>query len=155
MSYVQVSAIDLIVIGAFAAIAAWRWPTIRPLGALLFMAAAITPFTSPLSVEAKGLIYLIVDVVGGVVGAMVYVRHRQTAGLAFLVFAILSCIAHLAMFANPPHTTDQHYMYVLTLNVLFILSCICVGGDGLARSHRHLWQRDRHRVAYAPSRTGG
>jgi len=151
----QVSAVDLIVIALFAAIASWRWPTIWPFGLLLVLAAAITPWTSPLEAAPKGLIYLAIDVLGGVVAAFIFVRTRETVALVFLIMAILSCVAHLAMFANPPHTYDQHYMYVLTLNILFITTCLLVGGDGLARSHRHLWKRARHRAAHAPARSGG
>lgn len=141
MNYIQVSPIDLIVIATFAFAAVWHFPVLRPIGALLLIAAAITPFTSPLSAPEKGLIYLPLDVIGGITGVYLWAWHKENVGKRFLGFAIASCIAHLVMFTHPPHTQDQHWWYVATLNVLFIASCFYVGGTGLARLHRHLWER--------------
>ena len=84
------------------------------------------------------MINLPIDIIGGVAGVAVYVRYRERAGLAFTIFALLSCCVHFAMFAHPPHTFSQHWYYVLFLNVLFIGTCLTVGGTGFARLHRHL-----------------
>lgn len=141
MTYVSVSSQDLIVIALAVLIAVRAFPPLRLIGILLFVAAAVTPFTSPLEAPVKGLIYLPFDVMCGFVGVAIWARTGEKAGLGFLAFSIACLLAHLVMFASPPHTTAQHWWYVATLNVLFISFCLYLGGTGFARLHRHLWER--------------
>ena len=147
--------VNLLLLAGCVVAATWRFPALRGLGLLLAAAAAVTPFTSGLGITEKAMAYLPIDIIGGVAGVVIFVRYREWAGLAFTVFAILSCCVHFAMFSRPPHTFDQHWYYVLCLNVLFIGSCLTIGGTGFVRLHRHLGIRRGNSLSRRFAGSGG
>lgn len=151
----QVSPVDLTVIAVAALVAVWHFPTLRPIGFLLLIAALATFFTRGLPVEVKGLIYLPLDVIGGLTGLAVWIGFRERAGGIFFASALACCVAHYAMFSHPPHTKTQELWYLVTLNCIFIATCVAIGGTGLARSHRHLWERAGHRKPAVALGSGG
>lgn len=151
----QVGPVDLTVIALAALAAVWHFPTLRPIGGLLLIAALATFVTRGLPVEVKGLIYLPLDVIGGLAGLAVWIGFRERAGAIFFASALACCVAHYAMFSHPPHTKGQALAYIVTLNCIFIATCVAIGGTGLARSHRHIWQRRRdHRAGFALGNVG-
>lgn len=155
MSYVSVSSEDLIVIALTVLFATWKLPTLKPIGMLLVIAAAVTPFTSPLSAPAKGLVYLPLDVIGGIVALIIWRFTGEKVGKWFFRFSLACLAAHLVMFSHPPHTDAQNWWYTATLNVLFISFCLYVGGTGFGRLHRHLREHWGHRPARVSVGSGG
>jgi hypothetical protein len=140
---------DLAILALTALLAGWRYPGLRVLGALLCIAVAVLPFTNEIAKPDRMFVFIPLDIFGGIMGVVCVFKFKEKMGWLFFGTSLAAMFAHFAFALRPlPHLENA---YIGALNGLFILSCLCVGGSGLARLHSHLFRgsggrHPRHRA---------
>lgn len=118
----------------------WKYPCLRAQGLMLFAAAIVAWFASPLEASVKVYAYLAIDIAGGACAYYLWRKYSEWTALGFLALSLLCVIAHWALFWTHPANPNP---WIASLNGIFSAMCIMVGGDGYARRNRHLFSERR------------
>ena len=114
----------------------WRFPALRIQGIMLTIAAGVAFMLTGYPTAVKAYTYLALDVGAGFVAYQVWRKYREPTAIGFLALSMVCVCAHWALFYVNPENPNP---WIATLNIIYIIMCVMVGGSGYARRNRHLF----------------
>lgn len=136
---------EIMLIAAAVMAASWHDRPLKFQACLMLGASVISLLTYGLGLMQAALVYICVDFIGVLAGLYVHQKWRGNNGLIFTVLSIVALTAHVALFStlyrgglSPGQVTDLSDWYKFTLNSIYALTALSVGGRGFVRFIRSL-----------------
>lgn len=136
------SALDLLICGAVALILSWRVVPLRIQGVMVAAAGALSGIGAVVPMAHVAMLHIAIDLAGACVGLAIHWRWPGHNGLIFFGLSLAALISTAALFISDSlggglASSAVIYWYKSAAIVIYILSCLSIGGRGFAWLHRH------------------